>query len=166
MVTSLLFEVSPNYVINGSFAFSLGWIHILFTCVRYVIRNPSLLFHMGVPTLPGFLISLWQIIFGFLTPSIKDPTGKACQLCWPPKIYELVPLLPCRYDAKLQLKVAVSEASVLSRGVPQGSTIAQMLFFLYINDLANCLNVASAKIFAHARHNKQLFGALPSSNQF
>ena len=35
-----------------------------------------------------------------------------------------------------------------------------MLFLLYINDLANCLNVASAKIFAHARHNKRLYWEL------
>ena len=31
-----------------------------------------------------------------------------------------------------------------------------MLFLLYVDDLANCLNVVIAKIFAHARHNKHL----------
>lgn len=31
-----------------------------------------------------------------------------------------------------------------------------MLFLLYVDDLANCLNVVFAKIFAHARHNKHL----------
>ena len=31
-----------------------------------------------------------------------------------------------------------------------------MLFLLFVDDLANCLNVVFAKIFAHALHNKHL----------
>ena len=31
-----------------------------------------------------------------------------------------------------------------------------MLFLLFVDDLANCLNVVFSKIFAHALHNKHL----------
>ena len=51
---------------------------------------------------------------------------------------------------------ALSEASVLSLKYHKALQLAQMLFLLYVDDLANCLNVVFAKIFAHARHNKHL----------
>ena len=89
MVTSLLFEVS-DILLTGTSPLALAnSIYYLRANARenyatFEIRPLSFIWE-SQPS-PGSLSFLFVCLFFFMTPSIKDPTKKACQLYHAPKI--------------------------------------------------------------------------------
>ena len=54
----------------------------------------------------------------------------------------------CNRSQKCTVNGALSSASKLTFGVPQGSILGPLFFLIYINDLPNCLDKSCAKMFA------------------
>ena len=54
----------------------------------------------------------------------------------------------CNRSQKCSVNGALSSASRLTCGAPQGNILGPLLFLIYMNDLPNCLDISCAKMFA------------------
>ena len=54
----------------------------------------------------------------------------------------------CDRSQKCSINGHLSNIAPVSCGVPQGSNLGPLLFLVYINDLPNCLSLASPRMFA------------------
>ena len=130
MVTSLLFEVN-DILLTGTSPLALAnSIYYLRANARenyatFEIRPLSFIWEsQPSPGSLSFLFVCLFVCFFFMTPSIKDPTKKACQLYHAPKANSWFRFYLVNRTQICRVEGALSEASVLSFEVPQGTTIS------------------------------------------